>query len=300
MIIVNPISAGGRGARLWPDVARWLNDLGVSFDHYLTERPGHATALAREGVEKGYDLVVAMGGDGTVNEVVNGLLDQDSGKVGATLGIIATGRGCDFIRTLGIPHDPQAACSLLAKGSATPVDLGLLDFQNGDSEKRRCFVNIAGGGFDGQAANYANKIPRSLGGTIPYVAGLVTTLATYRNKDVELVLDGGPALRICATSVIVANCRYFAGGMHVAPMADPHDGKFDIVVLNDLGKLEFLLAASKVYSGEHIHHPKVTCYRAGRVEVRSPQEMLLQADGEVFGGPPFTFQIMPGALPVLV
>jgi diacylglycerol kinase (ATP) len=300
MVIVNPVSAGGRGGRIWPDIARRLNGLGVSFDHYLTERPGHATALARAGLERGHELVVAVGGDGTVNEVVNGLLDPASGKVGATLGIVAAGRGCDFIRTLGIPADIGAACARLVEGTVSKVDLGLLEYQREGKRERRCFINVAGGGFDGEAANRSNRVPKFLGGTIPYVAGLLATLTTYRNKDIEMVLDGGPPHYLRVTSVLVANCRYFAGGMYLAPMADPRDGQLDVIVLNDLGKLEFLVAASKVYSGEHIHHPKVTVYRAGRIEVRSPQGMLMQADGEILGGPPFIFQVMPGALPVLV
>jgi diacylglycerol kinase (ATP) len=300
MVIVNPASAGGRGGRVWPDIARRLAGLGLSFDHHLTERPGHATTLARAGLERGYELVVAVGGDGTINEVVNGLLDPARGKVGVTLGIIAAGRGCDFIRTVGIPADIGAACSRLVEGTVTTVDLGLLEFQRGGKSERRCFVNVAGGGFDGEAANRSNRVPKFLGGTIPYVAGLLATLTTYRNKDVEMTLDGGPPHHLRVTSVLVANCRYFAGGMYLAPMADPSDGQLDVVVLNDLGKLEFLLAASKVYSGEHIHHPKVTIHRASRIEVRTGQEMLMQADGEILGGPPFIFQAMPGALPVLV
>jgi diacylglycerol kinase (ATP) len=300
MIIVNPVSAGGRGRRVWPEIARRLNGLGISFDHYLTERPGHATALARTGLEKGYELVVAVGGDGTINEVVNGLLDPVGGKTGAVLGVIAVGRGCDFIRTVGIPADIGAACSRLVDGVVTTVDLGLLEFQRNGKSERRCFVNVAGGGFDGEAANHSNKVPRFLGGTVPYVAGLLSAMTTYRNKDVKMILDGGPPHRLRITSVLVANCRYFAGGMYLAPMADPRDGQLDVVVLNDLGKLELLFAFLKVYSGEHICHPKVEIYRAGRIEVHTPQEMLMQADGEILGGPPFVFQVMPGALSVLV
>jgi diacylglycerol kinase (ATP) len=299
MIIVNPVAAGGRGRRAWTDIARRLNDLGMSFDHHLTAGPGHATALARAGLERGYELVVAVGGDGTINEVVNGLLDPASGKTGAVLGVVAAGRGCDFIRTVGIPADIDAACSRLANGSVTAVDLGMLEFQRDGKGERRCFVNVAGGGFDGEAANRSNRVPRFLGGTVPYLVGLFATLAVYHNKDIEMILDDGPPHHLRVTSILVANCRYFAGGMYLAPMADPHDGQLDVIVLNDLGKLEFLVAASGVYSGAHINHPKVTVYRAGRIEVRSPQAMLMQADGEILGGPPFVFQAMPGALSLL-
>jgi diacylglycerol kinase (ATP) len=307
LVIVNPVAGGGRAGRLWPAMACRLRRLGFPFDHCLTEERRHAIELARNGVKKGYDLVVAVGGDGTVNEVVNGLVDGGE-RAGVPLGVIAAGRGSDFNRTLGIPVDCEQACRRLAAASSAEslegitktVDLGLLSFQSAGRPERRYFVNVAGSGFDGEVAARANVVPRFMGGTIPYLTALVTTLLMYQNRDVEMVLDGGQPRHLRANSVIVANCQYFAGGMHIAPMADPTDGILDVVVLGDIGRLEFLQATPTVYSGKHVTHPKIEMHRARRVEIRSSQPMRLQADGEVLGAPPFIFEVLPGALSVLV
>jgi diacylglycerol kinase (ATP) len=298
--VVNRVAAGGKTASVWPAIEKELRSLGLAFDSRFTEAPNHATALAREAVEQGYETVVAVGGDGTVNEVVNGLLAPGAIRAGAILGVIITGRGSDFARTIGIPSDYAEACARLAGERTMTVDLGLATFHQEGEQRQRYFVNVGGGGFDAEVAHRANRAPNFMGGTIPYLTSLVTTLFAYRNKAVELILDDQEPIRMVVNSVVVANCQYFGGGMKVAPEADPNDGLFDVVVIGDIDKIEFLMTVPKVYDGTHITHPQVDTYRAKRVEVRSEQDLLLQVEGEVCGHTPLTFQIVPSALQIRV
>jgi YegS/Rv2252/BmrU family lipid kinase len=300
LFIVNPVAAGGKTGKVWPVIEQELRALDLAFDHRLTDARGHATTLAREGVEKGYEMMVAVGGDGTVNEVVNGLMSPEGEAAEAVLGVVITGRGSDLARTIGIPSDYSEACARLAGERTTTVDLGLVEFHEEGEPRQRYFVNVGGGGFDGEVAERANRAPDFMGGTIPYLSSVVTTLITYQNKDVELILDEEEPMQMVAYSVVVANCQYFGGGMRVAPDADPHDGLFDVIVAGDMDKMDFLMTVPKMYEGTHLTHPQVDAYRARRVEVRSQQRLVLQVDGEVCGEGPLTFQIVPSALQIQV
>ncbi len=300
LFIVNPVAAGGKTGKVWPQIEKKLRSLDLRFDHLFTEAPGHATTLAREGVEQGYETVVAVGGDGTVNEVVNGLISPGADRAAATLGVVITGRGSDLARTIGVPSDFREACTRLAGERTMTVDLGLVQFHREGESYQRYFVNVGGGGFDGEVAERANRAPNFMGGTIPYLSSLVTTLINYRNKDIELVLDDQEPMRMVVNSVVVANCQYFGGGMRVAPEADPNDGLFDVIVIGDIDKIEFLMTVPKVYDGTHITHPQVDSYRARRVEVRSKQPLMLQVEGEVCGHTPLAFEIIPSALDIRV
>ena len=298
--VVNRVAAGGKTGNVWPTIEEGLRSLGLTFDYRFTEAPNHATTLAREAVEEGYETVVAVGGDGTVNEVVNGLMAPGANRAGATLGVIITGRGSDLARTIGIPSDYTEACARLAGERTMTVDLGLVTFYQEGEQRQRYFVNVGGGGFDAEVAHRANRAPTFMGGTIPYLTSLVTTLLAYRNKAIDLILDDQEPISMVANSVVVANCQYFGGGMKVAPDADPNDGLFDVIVIGDIDKIEFLMTVPKVYDGTHITHPQVDTYRARRVEVRSEQDLLLQVEGEVCGHTPLTFDIIPSALQIRV
>jgi len=300
LLIVNPVAAGGKTGSVWPDVEKELRSLGLAFDYHFTEGPNHATVLAREAVDRGYQTVVAVGGDGTINEVVNGLMPPGGDRAGAVLGVVITGRGSDLARTIGIPSDYREACARLAGERTMTVDLGLVTFYHEGQEQQRYFVNVGGGGFDGEVAHRANRAPNFMGGTIPYLTSLVSTLFAYRNKAIELILDDQEPIRKVVNSVVVANCQFFGGGMRVAPDADPNDGFFDVIVIGDIDKIEYLMTVPKVYDGTHITHPQVDTYRARRVEVCSEQPLLLQVEGEVCGQSPITFEIIPSALQIRV
>jgi YegS/Rv2252/BmrU family lipid kinase len=299
--VINPTAAGGRAGRLWPNIQKYLRKLGLSFEAGLTTAPREATRLAREATEAGFGTVVAVGGDGTINEVVNGLIAPGQERAVARLGIITTGRGSDLARTVGIPSDYEAACERLADPRTMPMDLGLAEYTVDDERQQRFFVNVAGIGFDAEVARRANRSFRSMGGTIPYLSALVTTLFRWRNRPAQILLDERPAIETKVYLVAVGNGQFFGGGMRVAPDADPNDGLFDVVVVHDIGKIEFLRTVPRVYEGTHVTHRAVAIHRAHRVEVRCESYPLLsQLDGEEGGVAPLVFQVVPGALDVLV
>jgi len=298
-LIVNPVAANGAVGRNWPRVRDFLQAEGARFDTVLTEEPGHATQLARQALNDGYRTIVAVGGDGTVNEVLNGLVEEGSVDPEVTLGIIPWATGTDFARTLDIPRDYVEACRHLLRCEPRPVDLGRITCFREGQEVERYFINAAGLGFDGEVAEVVKRFPKVLGGTITYLVCLLIALVTYRNKNVELSFDGQP-VRGRVNSVIVCNGRYFGGGMFIAPGASLDDGLFNVVILGNLNKLEVVVNLPRIYKGTHLTHPKVSHFYAKEVHVEARERMFLQAEGELIGEAPATFQIIPQALRVLV
>jgi YegS/Rv2252/BmrU family lipid kinase len=249
--------------------------------------------------------VIAIGGDGTFFEVVNGVMDHtEPGRPmadGIAVGLLQSGRGSDFGRSAGIPSDVEGAVARLLAGRTATIDLGYVRYTAFDGEERaRYFANAAGVGFDAEVSVRANAAPRVLGGTVPYLSSLFMTWGSYRNKRIALKADGEWVWRGRATSMVVANGQFFGGGMKIAPDAGLSDGEFDVVILGDLGKIDLVRNIPRVYDGSHVTHPKVTILRAREAQIVSPDRLLLQADGEVLGMAPATFRVVPSALHVIV
>jgi len=305
-LIVNPVAANGAVGKNWPRIRDCLQAEGAEFDAVLTEEPGHATLLARQALDDGFRTIVAVGGDGTVNEVINGLVDVNikNKRRGAVdpevvLGIIPYGTGADFARVLGIPRDYMEACRQLLRLKPRPVDLGRITCLREGREVEHYFINAAGLGFDGEVAEIVNRFSKALGGTITYLTCLLIGLVTYRNKNVELSFDGQP-VRGRINSIVVCNGCYFGGGMFIAPGAALDDGLFKVVILGNLNKLEVVVNLPRIYKGTHLTHPKVSHFAAKEVHVEAQERMFLQAEGELIGEAPATFQVIPRALKVLV
>jgi diacylglycerol kinase (ATP) len=297
-VIVNPVAGANSTHRKWPLISRLLKHIGLSFDHEYTEGVGHAIELAKSAAGGGYEYLVAVGGDGTVNEVANGILHSANADT-MTLGVISTGTGSDFARSVGIPRHYVRACSCLASSRRVLIDVGVIEFQSNGESLRRFFVNSAGIGFDAAAVETTERLPKYFGGTIPYVVGLLRTLLGYQNKSVRLHIgDRSESARIL--SVVVSNGRYIGGGMHVAPEASLNDSLLDVVVIGDIGKFDLLKSIPMIYKGTHGNHPKVSIEKAARVTVESSERILVQADGELLGEGPATFSLMPAALNVSV
>lgn len=299
-VIVNPVAANGAVGKRWPQMQTILRAEGGQFDVSFTEGPNHATELARKALSAGYRTIVAVGGDGTLNEVVNGLVIEGIVDPTVNLGIIPGGTGSDSVRTLGIPHDCRVACHRLLHGKPYCIDLGLITCVSEGREIQRYFLNVAGLGFDGEVAERVNRSSKALGGTLPFLSSLFVKLLTYQNKTVEVTLDGQQRLQQKANSVLVCNGRYVAGGMHIGPHAALDDGLFDVIIVGDTSRLEVIANVPRLYRGTHLSHPKVDEYRAREVRVKAQERMLLQADGELVGEAPAAFQIIPQALHVLV
>ena len=280
-LIVNPTAGAGRTAKKWPYIKQLLKKIGLKFEQDITEAPGHAIELAKAAVGKGYKLVVSVGGDGTINEIVNGLYSTGMIK-DMELGIIGTGTGSDYIRTIGISKYYQIACEHLLNPRKVSVDLGLVESLTTSAPTKRIFANFAGLGFDAEVVRATTKKFKSLGGKPSYLMGLLSTFLTYKNREVHLTLDGQKEDRKVCT-IVMSNGKYGGGSMLVAPEADPSDGVFDVVIIGDISKPDLLASLPRIYRGTHLTHPKVTLKRAKMVEIFPESRMSIQADGELLG-----------------
>lgn len=298
--IVNPVAGGGQSAKRWERLAAAMRDGGLEFDWYQTEGPADGVRLAARAMDAGAPMLVAVGGDGTISEVAHGIMLTTGGQPSdVRLGIIPTGRGTDYCRTLGIPLDGAGAVGRLFGERTLRVDLGELEYTTGGVTNRRYFTNFAGLGFDVEVTRRANASRRGGGGTIPYLSAVFLSLLQFKKKRVELVLDGEVERRRIAT-IVVANGQYFGGGMRVAPHASLVDGLFDVVILGEMGRLELIVNVPRVYEGTHISHPKVDVRRAGLVEVHSVDPLYVQVDGDPLGETPVRVRVLKSALAVAV
>ena len=286
--------------RRWDELLRRMDEAGLEPDGRLTEHPGHAIELARKARSEGRRLVVAAGGDGTVHEVVNGLLVDGPARSGErlpALGLIPAGSGCDYARTFAVPPDLAAAIDHLRTAEERLVDVGEVRCQGEDGERLRFFVNVAEVGIGADVAERASRLPRSLGPG-RYALAFLLTLAGQRRVIAEVEVDGqcgdGPL-----TNLVVALGQYYGGGMKVAPSADPSDGQFEVQIQTG-SKLDYALAMPKVFRGTHLPHPRVREERAEAVDVRCTPNARLEADGEVLGTTPAGFRILAGALRIRV
>jgi YegS/Rv2252/BmrU family lipid kinase len=297
-VIVNPAAGAGKTAKKWPQIMSLLKSLGLDFEHDITEAPGHAIELAKSAVEKGYDMVVSVGGDGTIHEIVNGL-HEAGGNADVAVGIVNTGTGADYIRTIGVPRRYKEACQCLLSPGRRTVDLGVVEYTKGGKRKKRLFVNFAGIGFDAEVVKATTEKFKTLGDMPSYLMGLFSTLMSYENRDVSIIVDGEHGERRVCT-VMLNNGRYGGGGMLPAPNADPGDGFFDLVIIDDITKPDLIMSLPRIYRGTHLTHPKVTLMRAREVEISPTRTSAVQADGELLGEAPARFSVLPAALNVVI
>ncbi|MBX6350877.1 MAG: diacylglycerol kinase family lipid kinase [Clostridia bacterium] len=288
LVLVNPKAGAGRAVKAWK-AARPLLAEAFALEEWSSERPGHATELAERARKLAPDAVLAVGGDGTVHEVVNGLAGSD-----VPLAIFPFGTGNDFARALGVRPDPRQAAAVLLGGRTRRVDLGRVH--------GHYYVQVAGTGFDAVVAARVNASGRAGTGAVTYVRHLLATLLAYRNRPAALRPAGsaappaaGPILLIA-----VANTPYYAGGMKICPEASPEDGLLDWCRIGDLTRIEVLRALPLVFSGRHVRLPKIDTGRAPAVEVDGPPDLPVHADGEVVGHLPARFECAPKALTVFV
>ena len=251
--------------------------------------------LARAAVDGGATLVVAVGGDGTLNEVVNGIAGSE-----AVLAMIPLGTGMDFGRTYGIPTKFDDAVRVALEGETRTIDAGRVRYRTwaGD-EAERWFANVGSVGMSGAVAQRANGMSKVLGAKVTFFYALTLVFLKWQNTEVTVRLDEGER-RGRMHDVVVANGVWHGGGMKLAPDASPDDGAFDVVLIGDVSKLDFLTTAPKIYKGKHVHHPKVEVLRSTRVEVDAPEVLPIELEGEQVGTTPAVFELVPGALRVRV
>lgn len=306
--IVNPNSSRGRLARAWPEVHAKLERAIGPVEVAFTDAPMAAARLTREALRDGVELVIACGGDGTNNEVVNGFFAEPRPgapalRLGekAVLSVLMLGTGGDFRRSFGAAGDVDDQVRRIAEGRLRPLDVGRLDYIADDgSPAARYFINIASFGVSGVVDREVNKarLTKLFGGKFTYFAATVRGMLRYRPARVLLRVDDGPELPFVINTAAICNGRYFGGGMHVAPMADPSDGRLEVIVMHDMGLFDLLRDPNAIYRGEHLKNPKVRHLSGVRVEARAQDgaEVLLDVDGEAPGRLPATFTLLPGAL----
>lgn len=309
-IIVNP--GAGRGAvdRGWPAARAVLEEAGVAYEAVETERRGHATELALAAIEDGIRFIVAVGGDGTVHEVVNGLMGEEKPLDPETvLGVVAAGSGCDFIKTFGLPKDPAgAARHLLGDSLWGRIDVGRIAYRDRDgNQARRWFPNIAESGLGAEVVAIASKMPKWLGGSVYRIAA-ARGLMRHKPAQVRVRMHGrkGRGARVDApradldyegpaSMVVVANCQFYGGGMRVAPRAIPSDGMLDVLIFHG-PKSDAMKNSGKMFKGEHVPHRNIKEYLVTAATIEADRPVLLEADGEVIGTTPATFDVFPDAL----
>ncbi|GGI04701.1 diacylglycerol/lipid kinase family protein [Egicoccus halophilus] len=292
LLVANPGAGAGRDAVL-PRLTAALRTRGLDFDVVTTGGPGDATRLARQAVQDGRRFVVAVGGDGTVQEVVNGLVDAETGEVRGrrpVLGVVAGGTGCDFARTFGLDRAPEVLADHLLGEQTLPIDLGRVRLTGLDGRPRTVlFANIAEAGYGGDVIALANRLPRRLG-RARYGAAIVGAIARFRHVETTVTVDQGTRTEpLC--NVVVANGQFFGRGLQVAPRALPYDDRFNV---QSWGATPFdvLRAAPQLRKGDHLSRSDVREWQSARVEVAASRPLLVEADGEVLGRTPASFDLL--------
>ena len=298
VLICNARSGRGGVAKALPDVERELAKRKLDYELRHTEGPGHAIELAREAVAAGIKLLVAVGGDGTVHEVVNGMIVDDAAAApDLALGVVAAGTGSDFIKTFGIRPDPAAAVRHLDGDDAFPIDIGKVTYTENGREVVRYFPNIAEVGLGAEVVARAERLPRWLGPTV-YLFAFWLTMRKHKIAQVEVDLVDrkytGPM-----NNLVVANGQFFGGGMKIAPKATPTDGLFDIQI-EHARKKDAIAMMPKVFKGTHVPHPNVKEAKRVRATITSDRPLRIEADGEVLGYTPARFELLRDAISLKV
>jgi diacylglycerol kinase (ATP) len=292
VFLVNPASENGATGRRWPEIANRAAAAGLIGDALLSERPGQLTELARQAAADGAELLVAVGGDGTVHEIVNGI----AGRTAVDLAILPRGTGRDFVRTYGIPTRLDNALRTARDGRTREIDLGLARFHSWQGEAAQAyFANIASAGMSGAIAKRANETSKALGGKASYFWATLAVFARWQTSEITVGV-GAERRNARMHDVVVANGRYFGGGMMIAPQAEPDDGLFDVLLIGNLTKRDLLLTLPKTYRGRHLPHPKAELLRGSAVEIDAAEPLPVELDGEQPGTTPARFELVPRAL----
>jgi YegS/Rv2252/BmrU family lipid kinase len=293
-VIINPAAGAGRTARRWTDVTQALRDVDLAPDFVLTDGPGHATELAAHAARSNVDLVIAVGGDGTAHEVANGLLQHHDPP---PLGLIQTGTGSDLTRVLALPRGIAAQAALIARAQPQPFDVGWCAHESPTGPRQTAFLILAGIGLSARVVQKSQRIKR-LGRTLPYLLATCTELFSAQPTPAHLTLDD---VRESLTlfDLAVLNVAWAGGGMHLAPGANPQDGRLEALITTQQSRWELLNLLLRLYNGAHVGRPGVRYGTITRARLEPEQTLPVALDGEVVGHTPAECWIAPGALMIL-
>jgi diacylglycerol kinase (ATP) len=291
VFLVNPASANGNTGRRWPQIARAAHAAGLRGEAIFSERAGQLGELAREAADDGASLLVVVGGDGTVHEVVNGIAGRD----GVELALIPRGTGWDFARTHAIPKRLGDALRIATDGTARQFDLGRADYQAKANQATAWFANMASVGMSGAVAAKANATTKVLGAKTSYLLALGVVFARWQNVHLRVKVDAETRDALMEDTIVAVG-RYLAGGMMITPDAEPDDGLFDVLLIGDVTKTELVRVMPKIYRGTHLPHPKGEVLRGRTVSIEADEPLPVQLDGEQPGTTPVRFEIVPAAI----
>jgi YegS/Rv2252/BmrU family lipid kinase len=302
-IVVNPKAKNGKAGKEWPKLERVIREEYEGEVHAeFTEAPLHATSLTRQALKDGFELVVALGGDGLINEVVNGFFD-DGRPVNSegVLGILPFATGADFVKTVGIPRTFREAAKRLNGHSTSLCDVGLISSDGLDGKSVvRYFINVAECGVGAEVVDRVNRTTKRFGGRASFTWSILKTMTFYRNKTISYSIDKSQETETCINNLIVANGRFFGAGLQPAPEAKLDDGLFDVAVIGDIGFVTGAKNLGKLRDGTYLKLPYVSFSRGKSVSAQCAERVLIEADGEVIGRLPATFDLLPAAIRIRV
>ncbi len=298
--VVNPNAGNGKGKKDWNRIAGLLEKNSIPVIIRFTERKGQAIDFAREAVGAGFRKIISVGGDGTLNEIVNGVFVQDCcSPKEITIGMIPVGTGNDWGRMFGIPLVYEGAVDVIKENKKMLHDIGVIDYFSGNEQHRRYFINIAGVGFEAVVVKKTNKQKdKGRSNNAIYLYNLLTSLISYKKVNADIIIDGKKTTSKIF-SVNVGNGRYCGGGMRQTPEALPDDGLLDITVIKEMGRIEVIRNLKILYDGTILSHHKVDGYRSNNLVVRSEQLLYAESDGESLGHTPAEFSIIPAAINIV-
>jgi diacylglycerol kinase (ATP) len=294
--IVNPRSASGKTAKRWPAIKAAFEAALGPLDFALTEGKGHATKLALIAQANGFEKIIAVGGDGTLHEVLNGLSER------AVLGYYPSGTGQDFSQTMGISGRSLADhVQRLLKGEQRRIDVGLVTYRSPEGEQAaRKFINVSSLGFSAHVAQRVNNSTKRFGTKPTFIFGVLRSLLFLKNTNLRITVDDIPFFAGRSLIVTMANGRFFGGSMMIAPQAKVDDGLLEVVVVGKMGRLEVLLNIGSIYAGKHLDNPKVKMTRGKEITISSRETAWVEADGELLGTTEAKFRILQQAVAFIV
>lgn len=300
-VIVNPNAGKRKGQHDWLTIASLLTEAGIGFINIFTEHRDHAMTLARKYICKGFKHIIVVGGDGTLNEVVNGIFTQSHIQPSEiTLAMIPVGTGNDWCRMYNIPSDYKAAIAAIVKGTEFIQDAGSVKYYTDmGQEKTRYFINMAGMGFDALVAKKTNRQKeQGKGGPFSYIVNIFSSLFYHKFTRTAIKLDN-QSLRNDVFSMSVGICQYNGGGMKQAPNAKSDDGLFDLTIIRPIGKFKVIRNVVKLFDGSFTMLPEVSTYTSSNISIVAETPMYIEVDGESLGHSPFEFSIIPKSLRII-
>ena len=300
-VIVNPRSGGGSTGRNWSRIRAKLAAACPRIDVMQTESAGHAIQLSGEAVRSGYRTIIAIGGDGTLNETVDGILSEGAPSASVTLGLIPQGTGSDFRRTLKLPLNEDRAIAIIKRGETATFDaMRVVFFDTTGTNRTRHAINVTSFGMGGAVAQRARRSSKPLGGRVAFLTATAVTGFGFRGSEVSIQADGGEWRKVRVTNVAVGNGQYHGAGMHICPRAIPNDGLLDVTLIEWLSPLEMAWNARILFNGRIYDHPKIHHVRVKKLAAKSQDTTRIEIDGEPLGQLPLEITALTAAVRMFV